>query len=297
MKKAFKSKPNSCWISSISPRFANKKAYVFLYGVVGCIFSAAYAYFNGTITTIEKRYKIPSKNTGIISVGNDISSLFLSAILSYYAGKGHRPRWIAFGLFTIFLYCILTALPHLLYGPGEAALSLTSEFGASFDDETTFEVLEREKQKTLCRRNCKYKRIQNGKDANYIIISFAATTAGAECETEEGNLAPQVILFVAQLIAGVGGGLYYTLGVSYMDDNIKKSKTPALVSLSYFLRMLGPAFGYALASFCVKLYISPGLTPTITNSDPRWLGAWWIGWIILGLLILFFGILLGESGG
>lgn len=48
-------------------RFANKKAYVFLYGVLGCIFSASYAYFNGTITTIEKRFKIPSKTTGTLS--------------------------------------------------------------------------------------------------------------------------------------------------------------------------------------------------------------------------------------
>lgn len=45
-------------------RFANKKAYVFLYGLLGCAFSAAYAYFNGTITTLEKRFKIPSKTTG-----------------------------------------------------------------------------------------------------------------------------------------------------------------------------------------------------------------------------------------
>lgn len=45
-------------------RFANKKAYVFLYGLLGCVCSAAYAYFNGTITTLEKRFKIPSKTTG-----------------------------------------------------------------------------------------------------------------------------------------------------------------------------------------------------------------------------------------
>lgn len=253
-------------------KFANKKAYVFLYGVVGCIFSATYAYFNGTITTLEKRYKIPSKNTGIISVGNDISSLFLSAILSYYAGKGHRPRWIAFGLFTIVLFCWLNALPHLLYGPGEAALSLTTEHGASYDEDQTKEVFEAQKAKTLCRGN---------------------GTRGAECEVEEGNLAPQVVLFVAQFISGVGSSLYYTLGVSYMDDNIKKSKTPALVSVSYFLRMLGPAIGYTLASYCLKLYISPSMTPTITNKDPRWLGAWWLGWLVLGLLLGFFAIFMG----
>jgi len=44
------------------------------------------------------------------------------------------------------------------------------------------------------------------------------------------NFAPQVLLFVAQFISGIGGSLYYTLGVSYMDDNTKKSKTPALLS-------------------------------------------------------------------
>ena len=53
-----------CIRSPTLQRFANKKAYVFLYGVLGCIFSASYAYFNGTITTIEKRFKIPSKTTG-----------------------------------------------------------------------------------------------------------------------------------------------------------------------------------------------------------------------------------------
>ncbi|XP_059613651.1 solute carrier organic anion transporter family member 74D-like [Phlebotomus argentipes] len=254
-------------------RFANKKAYVFLYGVVGCIFSATYAYFNGTITTLEKRYKIPSKNTGILSVGNDISTLFISAILSYYGGKGHRPRWIAFGLFTIVLFCVLTGLPHIIYGPGENALSLTTEYGATFDENTTHEVMEAQKMKTLCKAN--------------------RTMLDDECETEEGNLMPQIILFLAQLISGVGSSLYYTLGVSYMDDNVKKSKTPALISLSYFLRMLGPAIGYALASVCLKMYISPSLTPTINNTDPRWLGAWWLGWFILAGVLIMFSFLIG----
>lgn len=244
----------------------------FFYGIVGSIFAACYAYFNGTITTIEKRYKIPSRNTGFISTGNDISSLFISAILSYYAGKGHRPRWIGFGLYTIVAFCLLTALPHFLYGPGEQALSLTKEYGASENDESTFAVLERERQKTLCRTN---------------------VTAGiAECEIEEGNLMPQILLFVGQLVAGVGQSLYYTLGSAYIDDNVKKSKTPALISISYFLRLLGPAGGYALASFCLKIYISPELSPTISNSDPRWLGAWWMGWLILAISLFSFAFIM-----
>lgn len=54
-----------CIRGAFLQRFANKKAYVFLYGLLGCIFSACYAYATGTITTIEKRFKIPSRNTGM----------------------------------------------------------------------------------------------------------------------------------------------------------------------------------------------------------------------------------------
>lgn len=134
-----------------------------LYGLSGCIFSATYAYFNATITTLEKRYKIPSRTVGFIGVGNDISSLFLSAALSYYAGKGHRPRWVAFGILTISIFCILTSLPHFLYGPGEEAVLLTTEFGATFDDDMTFEIMEKEKVKSLCQTN---------NSENCICISF-----------------------------------------------------------------------------------------------------------------------------
>lgn len=54
------------WICKgpVLQKLANKKAYVLLYGLLGCVYSACYAYFNGTITTLEKRFKIPSRTTG-----------------------------------------------------------------------------------------------------------------------------------------------------------------------------------------------------------------------------------------
>lgn len=138
-------------------------------------------------------------------------------------------------------------LPHFLYGPGEDALLLTKEYRTKQSTDNS-SVYSDKHRKFLCL----------GKENREM-----------ECEAEDGNFAPQVLLFIAQLVSGVGGSLYYTLGVSYMDDNIQKSKTPALISFSYFLRMLGPAIGYGLASFSLKFYISPTLTPTISMQDPR----------------------------
>lgn len=109
-----------------------------------------YAYFNGTISTIEKRFKIPSRNTGLISVGNDISQMFVSALLSYYAGTRHRPRWLGLGLMTIIAFCLMTSIPHFIYGAGEDSLDLTEEYGGSMNNLTTHDLILKEKQKNLC---------------------------------------------------------------------------------------------------------------------------------------------------
>jgi Organic Anion Transporter Polypeptide (OATP) family len=58
------------------------------------------------------------------------------------------------------------------------------------------------------------------------------------------------------------------------------------------MKMLGPAVGYSIGSFFLKKYIDPSLTPTINNTDPRWLGAWWAGWAVLGSMLLVLAVLI-----
>lgn len=70
-----------CCRGRLLQRFANKKAYVILYGILGCIFSASYSYFNGTITTLEKRFKIPSKTTGTSLTPYGGYGLFFSEVI------------------------------------------------------------------------------------------------------------------------------------------------------------------------------------------------------------------------
>lgn len=69
-------------------RFANKKSFIFVFGIVGLIFASSHAYYNGTITTMEKRFKIPSANMGFIATGNDITGFLLSMFIAYYGGRG-----------------------------------------------------------------------------------------------------------------------------------------------------------------------------------------------------------------
>jgi solute carrier organic anion transporter family, member 5A len=58
-----------------------------------------------------------------------------------------------------------------------------------------------------------------------------------------------------------------------------------------FMRLLGPALGYTIASLCLKLYISPDLTPVIDSKDNRWLGAWWLGWLVFAFVLFVFALM------
>lgn len=84
-----------------------------------------------------------------------------------------------------------------------------------------------------------------------------------------------------------------SLGTTYIDDNIKKSKVPLYLSFKHFLRMFGPTIGFSLSSWFLRYYIDPNLEPSITSTDPRWMGAYWIGWIIFGTVFIFTGFLIG----
>ncbi|CAG2059222.1 unnamed protein product, partial [Timema podura] len=100
------------------------------------------------------------------------------------------------------------------------------------------------------------------------------------------------ILFFSQFVLGIGWTLFQTLGQTYLDDNTDKKKTPFMISIASSLRQLGPALGSYLTSACLKLYIDLSVTPVIDMKDPRWIGAWWLGWMILGFIILIISIVM-----
>lgn len=104
---------------------------------------------------------------------------------------------------------------------------------------------------------------------------------------------PLVLIFLSQFILGIGNTLYYSLGQSYLDDNTKKTNTPKLLGFAFSIRMVGPMLGFVLSYVFLNIYIDPTKTPVITSKDPRWMGAWWMGWIVLGFSMIVFAFMIG----
>lgn len=54
-----------CFKGPFLQKFANKKAFVFVYGLLGVLESMNETYFKGIITTVQKRFRISSQAVGL----------------------------------------------------------------------------------------------------------------------------------------------------------------------------------------------------------------------------------------
>ncbi|XP_022238152.1 solute carrier organic anion transporter family member 4C1-like [Limulus polyphemus] len=242
-----------CGLGTCKPhwlqRFASPKAYLLIFSFVSLTQGAYITYFAGILSTIEKRFTFKSKITGILLIADNISPIITGALVGFYGGSGHRPRWLAAGMLLSSLSCFICALPYMLFGPGTHLQSRTSDFLA--EPPTQF---------------CTVKGSQE-----VCTMSLVSSTIPAI-----------VLLFVGNFLQGFGAIAFYSVGTPYLDDNVKKQDSPLYFGALFALRLFGPALGFLLSSACLGVYENPGTNPDFGLEDPRWIGAWWLGFVVLG---------------
>lgn len=59
----------------------------------------------------------------------------------------------------------------------------------------------------------------------------------------------------------------------------------------YATAALGPVVGYALGALLLQFYVDLfSYNVSLTPSDPRWIGAWWGGFIICGVVLILMSL-------
>uniref|UniRef100_A0A671XTQ4 Solute carrier organic anion transporter family member n=1 Tax=Sparus aurata TaxID=8175 RepID=A0A671XTQ4_SPAAU len=108
------------------------------------------------------------------------------------------------------------------------------------------------------------------------------------------NLSMWIYVLLGNVLRGIGETPVQPLGISYIDDFATEENAALYVGCVQTISVVGPVFGYLLGSLCAKIYVDIGFvkmeTITITPADARWVGAWWLGYLIAGVITLLSAI-------
>ncbi|XP_055341717.1 solute carrier organic anion transporter family member 3A1-like [Paramacrobiotus metropolitanus] len=256
-----------CGIACCKPDFLqplkNMKVFLVCFVIAGIAQGMFYTYWNMSLSTIEKRFQIPSKTTGIIAAINDVSHIAVVLFVAHFCGRGHRPRWMFVGCLTVGIAVLIFATPELFADRWDAdtstIVSSNSTGNKTFDKE-------------MCLSTAQAKQIAD------------QCIADAPNEVNK-NAWTFVLLGLAQVILGIGTTAPIVLAMPFIDDNVKTKNTPIYFALGMTGRLFGPLIGVFLGSFCLSTYIDLSKKPNIPQTDPRWMGAWYLGFLITGTII------------
>ncbi|XP_076153252.1 solute carrier organic anion transporter family member 1C1-like [Alosa pseudoharengus] len=228
-----------------------------------CYFSKSLSgsYTKSTITQIERRFEIPSSTVGIIDGSFEMGNLLVITMVSYFGAKFHRPKIIGTGALLMAMGTFLMALPHFLMGRYDYETVALRTYGA--DNSTSSSP-------------CSTAPSQG---------TLSQPASGCQVGEEEGS--PMwVMVLVGNIIRGIGEATIGPLGVAFIDDHARPENSAFYIGCLHTIAVIGPLFGYSLGSLCARLYVDIGFvnldSVTITPQDSRWVGAWWLGYVVAG---------------
>ncbi|EDO41176.1 predicted protein, partial [Nematostella vectensis] len=116
------------------------------------------------------------------------------------------------------------------------------------------------------------------------------STSVNSCEYTSGNKGYVPLFVLGMLVMGSGATPMIALGIPYMDENVKAKASPMYVGIFYASGLLGAGVGFIVSGKFLAIYVDIGVETSLTPTDERWIGAWWLGFVICGTLCIFWSI-------
>ncbi|XP_013775144.1 solute carrier organic anion transporter family member 4A1-like [Limulus polyphemus] len=197
-------------------------------------------FVNVVITTIERRFNLKSRESGLIAGCYDIASFLCLIPVSYLGGTRNKPHIIGGGVLVLALGSFVFSLPHFL--------SDTYTFSKEAQD--------------VCNLNYNWTNCNNN-------VSYGLSYY-------------KYVFFLGQLLHGAGASPFYTLGCTYLDENVSTKMSSVYLGIYYTMAIIGPALGYILGGQFLEIYTDIGVDPAehgLTSASSVWVGAWWLGFL------------------
>ncbi|XP_046882868.1 solute carrier organic anion transporter family member 2A1-like [Hypomesus transpacificus] len=243
-------------VKSRTPGSCSVKLFVLCHSMLQLTQLLHSAYFKSCITTIERRYGFNSMSMGTVSSLHEMGNMVLVVFVSYFGSRVHRPRFIGLGGLIMSCAAASLALPHFLSKPYQ--YNSVSASGGAWD---------------VC--------LSPGNSSAPLVCRQGGAGHAFEARTQ------WLILAAAQVMFGIGSVPIQPFGISYVDDFAEPGNSALYIAILFSISVFGPAFGYLLGGMMLRIYVDVdktgggvSLPQDLDPSDPRWVGAWWMGLLV-----------------
>ncbi|KAH3854439.1 solute carrier organic anion transporter family member 4A1-like [Dreissena polymorpha] len=201
---------------------------------------------NAGLPAIERQFQLTSSKSSLIPASQDIGALVVIMFISFIGARHNKIVWIATGAVIMALGSFIFIIPHIVerYNYEDASSS-------SGPTDT-----------------CKGPGPQGG---------------GPPCESKGVKWVG--VFMVAQIVHGIGFTPMFTLGTTYLDENSNPQTAAMYVGICYAATAIGVAVGFfAGGQFMQKWFVEFDRVDVDTLGfdvmDSRWVGAWWLGFVV-----------------
>ncbi|XP_066269992.1 solute carrier organic anion transporter family member 2A1-like [Branchiostoma lanceolatum] len=209
--------------------------------------------FAGSVTNIQRRFQMSSASMGqILSIG-EIGKITSLLLVTYFGSHGNRPRIIGISAVVLSVSTFMAALPHFLMEPYR------------YDDSGGGNVTD----SGVCHAGNESLRSESDGCTDDQVAAMSGMTA---------------LFTIARTISKMGSSATSTLGFPFLDDHLPPATTALYVGISICMLVIAPVAGFFISGVFLNMYVDTGSvdvsTVTITPRDPRWVGAWWAGFLV-----------------
>ncbi|CAG5123502.1 unnamed protein product, partial [Candidula unifasciata] len=271
---------NACGFWTCRPDFLQPCAKIGVfsafYSIAALVSSTLNSYVNSQVTTLEKQFGFNSHQSGIIMAANDMGYLVCVLFVGYVASRSHIPKSLGVATITFGLSGLICSLPHFLFGA-----TVNANPAGDYDNVTaTLEAAR--KQVATSGRMCD----QLNNTYDFCESGAASKSDLTKAVSQERiALASFYIIVIGMAIQGFAKAPRLSFVVTFVDDNTAKANTGFYVGIITAVGVLGPACAYLMGGLFSRMYVTLQAT-TLTPGHRRWIGAWWLGYVVFGSLAL-----------
>lgn len=263
------------WRPLFIQRFSSIKVFVFFLSFLVTLQQAlSSGYINSVITTIEKRFEIPSSLSGLIASSYEIGNVITVIFVSYLGSRRHIPVWIAVGAVIMGIGSLVFVVPHFI---------------AEVNSET---LMNNKSDDNICRLPRALEQDMGGLGRLSQGLPPSNLRPDNCIKSSPSTFMPVMVFIVAQLLLGCGGSPLLTLGTTYVDDHVRPESSSMYIGCMYSMAAFGPVLGFLLGAYLLSFHMDSfsGAIISIDPGDHRWVGMWWGGFLLCGFLLILVAI-------